>query len=166
MKPGILKPKETRAFIVFTLMTFCIFELLKISKNFFIRLMFEGSENPLFSIIYTKNYGGAFSLWQGGRLFFILTSIFVVAGICLYVYKRVAFENKFEIISLALFVSGALGNLFERVEKGYVIDYIKLNFVEFPVFNIYDVSICTGVFLFAVYFIVKSLKEKLSNHGK
>ncbi len=166
MKPEILKPKETRAFVVFALMALCVFELLKIAKTYFIRLMFQGAENPLFSVIYAKNYGGAFSLWQGGQIFFILTGILVVLGICTYVYKKLTFKNKAEIILLALFAGGALGNLFERIEKGYVIDYIKLNFIDFPIFNIYDAAICTSVFLFALYFVVKSLKEKFKTYGK
>ena len=84
-----------------------------------------------------------------------------------YVYKNVSFKDKIELFSLTVFMGGTLGNLFERINNGHVVDYIKLNFIDFPVFNAFDIMICLGVFLYVVFvlFDFKSLKEQTHDNN-
>ena len=59
-------------------------------------------------------------------------------------------HGKLEMFSLALIAAGAVGNAFDRIEFGYVIDFIKATFIDFPVFNVADICICVGAFLLVI----------------
>lgn len=105
-----------------------------------------------FGIYSTHNTGGAWSIFSGSTIpLIILTSLFIVALIVFnYFFKN---KNYFYAISMGLLLSGAICNLFDRIKYGYVRDFINLEFMSFPVFNIADIAICVGVFLLCIYFI-------------
>ena len=97
-----------------------------------------------FRITYTCNDGAAFSILNGKRVFFIIMTIVVVFLIVYYLLKnKVYWVEKY---SLLLIISGAVGNLIDRIMYGYVIDF--LDFIifgyDFPVFNIADSFITIG----------------------
>lgn len=97
-----------------------------------------------FRITYTCNDGAAFSILKGKRVFFIIMTIIVIFLIVYYLLKnKVYWVEKY---SLLLIISGALGNLIDRIMYGYVIDF--LDFIifgyDFPVFNIADSFITIG----------------------
>ena len=97
-----------------------------------------------FRITYTCNDGAAFSILKGKRVFFIIMTIIVVFFIVYYLLKNeVYWVEKY---SLLLIISGAVGNLIDRIMYGYVIDF--LDFIifgyDFPVFNIADSFITIG----------------------
>lgn len=97
-----------------------------------------------FRITYTCNDGAAFSILKGKRVFFIIMTIIVVFLIVYYLLKNnVYWVEKY---SLLLIISGAVGNLIDRIMYGYVIDF--LDFIifgyDFPVFNIADSFITIG----------------------
>ena len=97
-----------------------------------------------FRITYTCNDGAAFSILKGKRVFFIIMTIVVVSLIVYYLLKnKVYWVEKY---SLLLIISGAVGNLIDRIMYGYVIDF--LDFIifgyDFPVFNIADSFITIG----------------------
>ena len=97
-----------------------------------------------FRITYTCNDGAAFSILKGKRVFFIIMTIIVVCFIVFYLLKnKVYWVEKY---SLLLIISGAVGNLIDRIMYGYVIDF--LDFIifgyDFPVFNIADSFITIG----------------------
>jgi len=93
------------------------------------------------------NRGAAFGIFKGQVVLFILTSLASIILIYLHLSRnkqRVPFLRRF---SLSLILSGALGNLTDRVVFGYVIDFIDLRI--WPVFNIADTSITVGAILLA-----------------
>ena len=97
-----------------------------------------------FRITYTCNDGAAFSILKGKRVFFIIMTIVVVFLIVYYLLQnKVYWVEKY---SLLLIISGAVGNLIDRIMYGYVIDF--LDFIifgyDFPVFNIADSFITIG----------------------
>ena len=101
----------------------------------------------LFSFTFVKNTGVAFGLFpQLGSLFTILSAI-VIVGI--FVFHRVIAGNDLWVYgALGLVTGGALGNLVDRLARGYVVDFIDVNFWpfrEWPVFNIADSAVVVGV---------------------
>jgi len=102
---------------------------------------------PLFSFTFVRNTGVAFGLFpQLGNLFTIL-SAFVIAGILLFQHV-IAGNDLWLHGALGLVTGGALGNLIDRLVRGYVVDFIDVNFWplrEWPVFNIADSAIVVGV---------------------
>lgn len=108
------------------------------------------------TITFVKNYGVAFGWFQDLKLPPIIMAIVMVLIIAYYSF-HLPMQEKLTRYSLALLVGGALGNLYDRLVYGYVVDFIafKIFGYDFPVFNIADVAIDLGVaLLFIDLFIV------------
>lgn len=116
--------------------------------------------NNFFYITHINNEGAAFSILNGKTIFLIVISIIVIILLLNYVRKN-SIKDKLNIISISLLIGGSLGNLFDRITKGYVVDFLDFHFFgyDFPIFNIADTFITVGVFLL---FISLNRKEKES----
>lgn len=101
-----------------------------------------------FALTRVHNYGAAWSLFAGNRLFLILVAIFFL-GIIYYCFLRDRKITKGDSIILGLLVGGVLGNLFDRIVRGYVVDYLSFHIFgyPFPVFNLADSCIVIAVIL-------------------
>ena len=112
--------------------------------------------NAVFSLTYLKNSGAAFSLLENAREFLIIISIVATTLLCLYVHNN----KSIHLISasfIALLCAGIMANCHERIIYGYVRDYIHLNFMNFPVFNLADILITIGVIaLIVILFFYKN----------
>lgn len=105
------------------------------------------------SFTYTKNLGAAFGI--GSRYIVLLFSIVII--ICmLYVLLKYKKIDKYY-LPYTFILSGAFGNLIDRMIRGYVIDYIDVNIFNFPNFNIADICITLGIALLSV----KVIKNKI-----
>ena len=110
----------------------------------------------LFRLDFVKNYGAAFNIFSGNRIF--LSCISIIFTILLtYLIVRKNNLNLFDLLSYSFLLGGTVGNGIDRILKGFVIDFINLNFINFPVFNIADISINIG-FIFLFYSILKNKK--------
>jgi signal peptidase II len=109
----------------------------------------------VFSFTYTENTGVAWSIGAGSDLTRWLVSAFAAAVIIAGIIIFVRFKGKTKLLSVAsgLFIAGTLGNLFDRLVFGYVRDFIYLEFINFPIFNVADMGITFSCMLFAVYLI-------------
>ncbi len=107
----------------------------------------------LFKLDYVKNYGAAFDIFSGNRIF--LSSISIIFSI-LIIYLILAKKSlkTSDLYSYSFILGGTIGNGIDRILKGFVIDFINLNIINFPVFNIADISINIG-FIFLLYSIFK-----------
>jgi signal peptidase II len=108
-----------------------------------------------FNLIKVYNQGAAFNFlsdasgWQ--RYFFLAIALGAV-GFCLYMMKKSASQRLF-CFALALIMAGAVGNAIDRVVHGHVIDFLDFywrGIGHFPAFNIADIGISIGAFLFVV----------------
>ena len=106
----------------------------------------------LFSIDYVKNFGAAFNLFNGSRVFLSVLSISVTIFIIYFFLNNNTISN-IDLLSYSFILGGTIGNGIDRITKGYVIDFINLNFIDFPVFNIADISINIGIIFVAYSFI-------------
>lgn len=107
--------------------------------------------DELVQLTYTRNSGIAFGLLAGRNFpLYVFSIVAAVAVIVLFV--RHARLSVVRHLSLALILGGAVGNLIDRVTTGEVVDFILLAWRghEFPVFNLADVAVTTGVALFAL----------------
>lgn len=152
--------KYDRAFIFYFIMSILLLDFGSQIRVLSANPYLANYSNPVFSITRTINKGSAWGIFQNQETFLIIFSIVVLLFLTYYIYKKVSFDKKFELLGLTLFASGALGNLIERIKFGYVIDYIKLNFIDFPIFNAFDIMICLGVGLYCIYTIFNFKKEK------
>jgi len=123
--------------------------LMSYNKNLFINKDFL-----LFKLDFVKNYGAAFNIFSGSRLFLCLISI-SFSILLIYLIFRKNTLNSFDLYSYSFILGGTIGNGIDRIYKGFVVDFINLNIINFPVFNIADISINVG-FIFLLYNIFKN----------
>ena len=123
-------------------------------------LMFYNSKNILnknfllFKPEIVKNYGAAFNIFNGNRIF--LSCISIIFTILLtYLILRKNTLNLFDLYAYSFILGGTVGNGIDRILRGFVIDFINLNIINFPVFNIADISINIG-FIFLLFRIIKN----------
>jgi len=108
----------------------------------------------LFRLDFVKNYGAAFNIFSGNRIFLSLISI-IFSILLIYLILRKNNLNQFDLYSYSFILGGTIGNGIDRILKGFVIDFINLNIINFPVFNIADISINVG-FFFLLYRFFKN----------
>lgn len=99
---------------------------------------------------YVKNEGAAFGIMQGAKAAFIIITVAVFAAAFIY-FKKYRPASPLFLTATAFVLSGAVGNLIDRVVLGYVRDFIDVAFMDFPVFNIADSMICIGALLIVIY---------------
>ncbi len=109
-----------------------------------------------------KNTGAAWSIFSGKVAWLIVLScLFLVCFVVLnhFIKKK----NLLYYISFSMIFGGALGNLYDRIVFGYVRDFIKLDFMNFPVFNIADSFLCVGVVLYVIFIIFVEARSGKNN---
>ena len=116
--------------------------------------IFINKDFLLFRLDFVKNFGAAFNIFSGSRIFLSFISI-IFSILLIYLILRKNTLNLSELFSYSFILGGTIGNGMDRILKGYVIDFINLNIINFPVFNIADISINIG-FIFLVYNIFKN----------
>ena len=116
-----------------------------------------------FYLTYTHNKGAAFSILTGKRIFLVLIAIFIIAAILYYLKKNTP-NNSLSKIAFSFVIGGSLGNLIDRILRGYVIDFIdvKIFGYDFPIFNLADTFITIGIFILILF----SLKKESNNDNR
>ncbi len=100
----------------------------------------------VFRITHITNSGAAFGMFPNQGNFFILVAVGVALAIVFY-YRYLPTEQWLVRVSLGLQLGGAIGNLLDRIRYGHVVDFVDIGF--WPIFNVADVSIVTGVIVLA-----------------
>ena len=111
------------------------------------------------NLIYVENTGVAFGMLSD-KLYVMLPITVVVIGICIFVYLKNKGENKVFDYAMLLIVTGAIGNVMDKLTRGFVVDFLNFEFMDFPVFNVADISVCTGAGLLIIYILFCSDKKK------
>ena len=116
--------------------------------------IFVNKDFIFFKLDFVKNYGAAFNIFSGSRIFLSVISI-IISMILLYFIVRKYTTNILDLYSYSFILGGTIGNGIDRIFNGFVIDFINLNLINFPVFNIADISINIG-FILIIYSIFKN----------
>ena len=117
-----------------------------------------------FNLTYVRNYGAGFSILQNATVFLSLISI--VACVVLFYYLiKTDKKDLVSKISYLLIISGAIGNLIDRLKLGYVIDFLdfKIFGYDFPVFNIADCYITIGCFILIIKVLLESKNVRVQS---
>ena len=113
----------------------------------------------LFNFTYVKNTGAAFSILSDHTWILSIVSVLFCVGIVWWFLKTKP-QSKLLSVAATFIFAGALGNAIDRVFRGYVVDFIETAFMDFPVFNVADVLVCTGAGLFLLYELFFNKEEK------
>ena len=108
---------------------------------------------------YVRNTGAAFgSFSQSTTMLSIVTGAVILAGIILIATKKI--KSKFYLTCAVMIISGGLGNLIDRIFKGYVVDFIDVQFADFAVFNFTDILVTVGAIALMIYIIVDMVRDR------
>jgi len=136
----------------------------QVSKYLILNLIgFERSKNIIPNILnftLVKNKGAAFSLFSNSTniltLISILTSIIII--IIIILFPPSSFWN---VTGLTFLLGGTVGNAIDRFSKGYVLDFFQLIPIDFPIFNIADISINIAMICFIIDLIKTNDKSRI-----
>ena len=115
---------------------------------------------------FVENRGAAFGMLNGARWFFVIVTVLITVGIIYYVAKKIpkdaGREYKALKFSLMLILAGAWGNVYDRIFRGYVVDFFEFTFFKYPVFNVADIYVVCGAILMSVVvlFFIKDEEDK------
>ena len=96
---------------------------------------------------------------QNARWFFIIFTLAVIVAAILYTYVTKQKDKTF-LISVVLICSGGIGNLIDRIFRGYVVDMIEVTFINYPVFNFADICVVCGAILLCIYVLFSKEEKK------
>lgn len=158
-----MKIKDKKASLIFVLLSIVLWQLgvslSKIINSPYTKI----DDNEIFQIVKTVNNGAAFGILENSSYILGGIGIFVLICVLIYVFKHYTFQDKKRILYASIFASGILGNTAERLMNGYVFDFIKLSFVDFPVFNLFDILICTSVVLYVLSYLKNDIIKRIKN---
>lgn len=104
----------------------------------------------IFHLTYVENRGAAFSLLMNRRWLFVILAVLVVSAAAIAL-KQGVIQTKTGKWSLYFITAGAVGNVIDRIARGFVVDLFDFRLIHFPVFNVADIFICIGAVLFFIY---------------
>ena len=105
----------------------------------------------VFEFRYAENPGVAFSMLEGQRWFFIPITLLISGCIVALLLRSPLRRYRLFHITCVLILSGAIGNLIDRIVYGYVIDFLYFRLIDFPIFNVADCYVTIGAILLCIY---------------
>mgnify|MGYP001374990656 CR=1 FL=1 len=139
--------------------SFYIIIIDQISKFLVLKTLgFEKSKNIipyLLNFNLVKNKGAAFSLFSNSTTFLTIISVLTSFLLIILIFKFPQ-RSYWNSIGLAYLLGGTVGNGIDRLIKGYVLDFLELVPINFPVFNVADISINIAI----ICFIIDTIRTK------
>lgn len=115
--------------------------------------------NGILEFNYLENRGAAFGVLQNQKYFFVFVALIFI-GVIVFVLIKVPAQKKFYSLNilLVMIAAGAVGNMIDRVRYDYVVDFIYLVCIQFPIFNVADIYVTTAtvILVFQILFVYKT----------
>ena len=111
----------------------------------------------IFHLTYVRNTGAAFSFLQEHTWILIVLTIFFCFALLYFIFFKKM--SKWERLTLAMVTAGGLGNLYDRIAYGYVIDMFDARVINFAVFNVADIFITCGGIAFIIIYLINDMKR-------
>ena len=109
-------------------------------------------------LTYVENRGSAFGMFSDRRWVFMVFSVVAIVAIAVYLVKRD--PPLLTCVALSLILSGGIGNMIDRIVRGYVVDFVDFCLIHFAVFNFADTLVCVGAGLLVLILILDTVKER------
>ena len=115
--------------------------------------------NGILEFNYLENRGAAFGVLQNQKYFFVFVALIFI-GVIVFVLFKVPTQKKYYSLNilLVMIAAGAVGNMIDRVRYDYVVDFIYLVCIQFPIFNVADIYVTTAtvILVFQILFVYKT----------
>ena len=165
----IFKRLPLGSYILYTAIILAVIALDVITKVLTVEFIEYGESIPVIkgivSFSHIHNKGAAWGILANHRWVFLVISTVTVLGMLLYLYLGHA-ENKLYGVSLSMIAAGGIGNMIDRISLGFVIDFIEVKFIDFPVFNTADSFVCIGAGLLILALVLELIAESKKQKGK
>ncbi len=117
----------------------------------------------VFELYYLENRGAAFGMLQNGKVFFVFAAIVMITAIVFVLVKAPVSAKYYPWhVFLVLIAAGGIGNMIDRLRLDYVVDFFYFRIIDFPIFNVADIYVCVGTFLFFAMILFFCKEEDLS----
>ena len=112
---------------------------------------------------YLENKGAAFGMLQNQKIFFIFVAI-VILSVIAYILFKTPDQKKYRAlhILLSLIAAGAIGNMIDRIRFDYVVDFIYIVLINFPIFNVADMYVTFATAILVIMLLVVYKEQDLS----
>ena len=117
-------------------------------------------ENVL-HLTYVENTGAAFGMLKDHRWVFLVISTVALGGMIVYMFLNKN-RHPLEAVAVAFIVGGGIGNMIDRVARGFVVDFVDVKCIPFwkYIFNVADIFVCVGCGLFILYVLLYETRVK------
>lgn len=109
------------------------------------------------------NTGAAFGMLQGHQVLFLIIAI-VISIVLLFIIYSMPFDKKYRAITIILtfIIAGGIGNMIDRFRLNYVIDFIYISIINFPIFNVADMYVSVATTLLVILFLFYYKEEDIN----
>lgn len=149
--------------IIYYIIAMILIGLDQLSKYLTVQEVALGEVVPVIpdvlSLTYIRNSGAAWSILEDQMIFFYVITV-VVVGALIYFLHTEGKKSPIASTGIAFIMGGAIGNFIDRLHLKYVIDMIRLEFVNFPIFNVADMALTIGVIILIGYIVYDELVKK------
>ncbi len=161
-----MKSKKINFLMIITIIAILLDQLIKIiikSKIFNSSIIIIPH---VLNLTYVQNTGAAFGIGNNSTSMFVAVNVVIIGLITYFIFSKKEELSKLILIALHLVLAGGIGNLIDRIARGFVIDYIDISpLIKYPVFNLADIFVVIGCLIIAV-FLVKDTVIKKKNIGE
>lgn len=161
-----MKSKKINFLMIITIIAILLDQLIKIiikSKIFNSSIILIPH---VLNLTYVQNTGAAFEIGSDSTSMFVAVNVVIIGLITYFIFSKKEELSKLILIALHLVLAGGIGNLIDRIARGFVIDYIDISpLIKYPVFNLADIFVVIGCLIIAV-FLVKDTVIKKKNIGE
>ncbi|MGX7358499.1 signal peptidase II [Dolosigranulum pigrum] len=149
--------------IIYYIIAMILIGLDQLSKYLTVQEIALGEVVPVIpdvlSLTYIRNSGAAWSILEDQMIFFYVITV-VVVGALIYFLHTEGKKSPIASTGIAFIMGGAIGNFIDRLHLKYVIDMIRLEFINFPIFNVADMALTIGVIILIGYIVYDELVKK------
>lgn len=131
-------------------------------KQWAINTLISGDISLIDNVLYlhyVENTGAAFSIFLGQRWPLVVVTVILIL-IILAAFLSGKVTDRLSILSLSLILAGGVGNLIDRLARGFVVDYVDFRLINFAVFNLADACITIGTVLLCCAILFKDAKKE------
>ena len=122
--------------------------------------------HEIFSLTHVRNKGAAWSSFSSKTTMLTVVTLILIVGLLVLLYVKPVQKKLFsrginvtETVSFSLIISGGIGNIIDRIRLKEVVDFIKTDFIDFPIFNFADICVVIGCFLFIIDIVVTDIMD-------
>ena len=107
----------------------------------------------VFELTYVENRGAAFGMLQNQQWLFVAVTLVLLALVGVLLFGSKAYRHPLSVGAGVLIIAGGIGNLIDRLLNGFVVDFLNVSLIDFPVFNFADICVTVGAAVAVIYLI-------------